>query len=256
MPIFLNDVIYQEQPDIVCLQETWHLENACGLIGSLNDKYYFVEQSGVDSRSSIISGRPHGGVAIPYKKTLGNNVGKINTKCKRICALRIKSSVELNAIFVVSIYMPCDTLNVSQCADEYRDVMQALETLLNDHDDAHVVIVGDWNTDPLQKNAQTEYFYAFTAHIDLELSWNHSVSKRDYTYVNHGLQHRSYILCMKTRTRSLASEGRDMSIAVVVEQHDDHFVMSRKVFQYITACYLYESPLNPSDHNYVFLCLQ
>ena len=37
---------------------------------------------------------------------------------------------------------------MSQFADEYRDVMQALETLLNDHDDVHVVICGDWNTDP------------------------------------------------------------------------------------------------------------
>ena len=82
---------------------------------------YFIEQSGVDSRSSIISGRPRGGVAILYKKTLGNNSGKIDTKCKRICALRIKSSDELNDIVVVSLYMPCDTLNVSQCADEYNN---------------------------------------------------------------------------------------------------------------------------------------
>ena len=52
---YLNDVIYQEQLDIVCLQETWHLEIACDHIGNLNDNYYFIEQSGVDCQSSIIS---------------------------------------------------------------------------------------------------------------------------------------------------------------------------------------------------------
>ena len=40
---YLNDVIYQEQPDIACLQGTWHLENACYHIGNLNDNYYFIE---------------------------------------------------------------------------------------------------------------------------------------------------------------------------------------------------------------------
>ena len=42
----------------------------------------------MDSRSSNISGRPHGDVAILYKKVLGNNVSKVDTKSKRICALR------------------------------------------------------------------------------------------------------------------------------------------------------------------------
>ena len=63
---------------------------------------------------------------------------------------------------------------MSQFADEYRDVMQALETLLNDHDDVHVVICGDWNTDPSRKSALSKHFYAFTARNDLEL-WNHPV---------------------------------------------------------------------------------
>ena len=102
---YLNDAIYQEQPDIVCLQETWHLENACDHIGNLNGNYYSIEKSDVDSRSSINSGRPHGGVAILYKKALGNNVNKIDIKCKRTCALRMKCSDELNGIIVVWIYI-------------------------------------------------------------------------------------------------------------------------------------------------------
>ena len=228
---YLNDVIYQEQPDIVCLQETWHLENACDHIENLNDNYYFIEQSGVDSRSSIISGRPHGGVAILYKKTLGNNVGKIDTKCKRICALRIKSSDELNDIVVVSLYIyamrhtKCVTMCrwISRCHAGLGDIVEWSWWCSC----CNLWRLEHWSF--TKKNAQTEYSYAFTAHNDLELCWNHPVSKRDYTYVNHGLQHRSCI---------------------------DHFVMSRKVFQHITACYVYESPVNPSDHNDIFLRLQ
>ena len=116
--------------------------------------------------------------------------------------------------------MPCDTVDVSQCADKYRDVMQALEILLNDHDDAHVVICGDWNTNPSRKNAQSEHFYAITA-LSLESS---GIKARLYI-CNHRLHHRSCI---------------------------DRFVMSSKVFQLFTACYVYGSPWNPSDHNYIF----
>ena len=42
-------------------------------------------------------------------------VNKIDTKCKRICALRIKSSDELNAIIVVYIYAMRHTEFVTMC---------------------------------------------------------------------------------------------------------------------------------------------
>ena len=71
--------------------------------------------------------------------------------------------------------------------------MQALETLLNDHDYAHAAICGDWNTDPSRNNAQSELFYTFTDRNGLEICWNHPISKCDYTYVTNGSQHRSCI---------------------------------------------------------------
>ena len=103
---YLNHVIYKEQSDSVCLQETWHLENACDHIWNLNDNYYFIEHH---------LGKTTWGVAILFKNTLGNNVGKIDTKCERICALRIKMSDELNGIIVVYKYAMWHTKCVTMC---------------------------------------------------------------------------------------------------------------------------------------------
>ena len=71
---YLNDTIQQEKPDIICLQETWHMKNACDYFGNLHDDYLFVEQSGMDYRENILAGRPYGGVAILYRKAIGEAI--------------------------------------------------------------------------------------------------------------------------------------------------------------------------------------
>ena len=82
---YLNDTIQQEKPDIICLQETWHMKNACDYFGNLHDDYLFVEQSGMNYRENILAGRPYGGVAILYRKAIGKAI-KVDISNKRMCA--------------------------------------------------------------------------------------------------------------------------------------------------------------------------
>ena len=65
---YLND----SSCDILCLQETWHLDENINLFNTINTNYLYTAISGVDSRAKILSGRPKGGVSILYKKSLSN----------------------------------------------------------------------------------------------------------------------------------------------------------------------------------------
>ena len=141
-----------------------------------------------------------------------------------MCALRVQSYDELNYIIFVYVYMPCDTLSVSQCRDDYVDVISEFKNMLNVFNEAQFLICGDWNTDPSRRSAQLDIFHDFRLNTVLELCWDHPLSKRGSTYDNHELNHRPCI---------------------------DHFVMSPMIFQRTKECCVIENPLNPSDHNLI-----
>ena len=88
---YVRDIISQHQPDIICMQETWHLDNACEQFSKLDYQYFFVEQSGCDSAETILQGRASGGLAIMYRKDIAGNIVRVTTDSKRICAIHLKS---------------------------------------------------------------------------------------------------------------------------------------------------------------------
>ena len=65
--------------DILCLQETWHLDDNIQYFNKIYTDYLFIVISGVNSKDRILPGRPKGGVAILYKKGIGNKVKPIKS---------------------------------------------------------------------------------------------------------------------------------------------------------------------------------
>ena len=41
---YVRDIISQYQPDIICMQETWYLDNACQQFSTIDDKCFFNNQ--------------------------------------------------------------------------------------------------------------------------------------------------------------------------------------------------------------------
>ena len=56
--------------DIVFLQETWLLDSELDVLNSLSNEYYSKGISAVNTKDKILTGRPHGGIAVLWKKTL------------------------------------------------------------------------------------------------------------------------------------------------------------------------------------------
>ena len=51
---FIRSEIREHKPDVVMLQETWHLSNSYQHLSSVHKDYMYVEQSGVDSQTEIL----------------------------------------------------------------------------------------------------------------------------------------------------------------------------------------------------------
>nr|XP_034832841.1 uncharacterized protein LOC117989585 [Maniola hyperantus] len=94
--------------DIIALQETWLMPYDISFLGQIHDDFEFHGKSAVDITSGILRGRPHGGVAVLWRKSLFDNVCIIESNNNRIAAIKIsKNGCEY---VVCSVYMPTDCM--------------------------------------------------------------------------------------------------------------------------------------------------
>ena len=65
---YLFNYLNNSSCDILCVQETWHLDSNDDIFSVIHSDYLYTAISGVDSKESFLLGRPKGGVGIFYKK--------------------------------------------------------------------------------------------------------------------------------------------------------------------------------------------
>ncbi|ELU14352.1 hypothetical protein CAPTEDRAFT_196938 [Capitella teleta] len=68
--LYIKDLLTMRQPDFLCLQETWLINETAGLI-AVDTDYLHVHKSGMDSRQEVTMGRPKGGTVILYRSDFG-----------------------------------------------------------------------------------------------------------------------------------------------------------------------------------------
>uniref|UniRef100_A0A2H1VBQ0 SFRICE_027239 n=1 Tax=Spodoptera frugiperda TaxID=7108 RepID=A0A2H1VBQ0_SPOFR len=85
--------------DIIALQETWLLPSDLHFLSDIDPDYGYVGTSAVDTSTGMLVGRPYGGVAILWKKSVLQNVSIVQCDNARVCA--IKSGVRAKVIFSV-----------------------------------------------------------------------------------------------------------------------------------------------------------
>ncbi len=89
---YMKEFLSNNLCDILCLQETWLIEQNLLRLANIHSDYLYTGKSGVDSNSDILVGRPKGGVAILYKKSVAKCI-----KCVDI------SSDEINIYIYISL---------------------------------------------------------------------------------------------------------------------------------------------------------
>ena len=141
---------------------------------------------------TLLNGRPHGGCAMVYNKTLKAVVSPVETNNPRICAGNVKLS-DSTTIIMFSVYMPCDTTYDRNNADLYDNVLQDIRNICNRYGHIDYVMVGgDLNTDIYRHNSLhtlslSEYCnnddlvcVTRTLHVDNEFTYESSTGSRSF----------------------------------------------------------------------------
>lgn len=163
--------------DIVLLQEHWLYDSQVHKLQSLSSDHMVHMVSGMDE-SKDIYGRPYGGCAILWRKSLSNTIVPIDTKSKRIAA--IKLTYENSEMVIFSVYMPCD--NGSKNISEYSDVLDDISVLFHEHSVQMAVIGGDFNCDFGRSSQQTALLKSYVRSTQLfNVNCNYDI---DYTCRN------------------------------------------------------------------------
>ena len=140
--------------DIVFLQEHWLLPHELNLLANLHDDFFGVGFSAVDTSIGMLVGRPFGGTAILYRKSLATIIKIVNTSSWRITALLLHSQV--GPVLCCNIYMPTD-YGTTDCLDEYMDMCSKISVLYADNDAAFLLVAGDFNCD-----VNSRFYYMFS----------------------------------------------------------------------------------------------
>ncbi len=137
--------------DIVLVQEHW-LHSSQLNVFEHNLPDMCVHSVSAITDTNILVGRPHGGVACLWKKTLKAKVTPVATNNNRLCAIKIEM-IHIT-LLIICLYMPCDT-NIchSNTANVYRDVLQCVKDLCDTEHVDQIILGGDLNTDRSRHNS-------------------------------------------------------------------------------------------------------
>ena len=94
--------------DIIYLQETWLARFELFMLNQIHDDFFGLGVSAFDSCSALLSGRPFGGIAMLWKKSLQGSI-KAKVISDRIMVMDI--STNLGVVSLYNVYFPTDYRN-------------------------------------------------------------------------------------------------------------------------------------------------
>ena len=128
--------------DILVLQETWLLEVDLSLLSNIHTQFYAKGISSVNVESGILKGRPHGGIAILWKKCFANRCKIIDFQDDKLLGLEVQHKD--GKLLIVNAYLPyCADINI----DEYAYYLGKIESIFSDYDSPYIYVIGDFNAD-------------------------------------------------------------------------------------------------------------
>jgi hypothetical protein len=90
--------------DLIALQETWLLPNELSMLNSISDDFGCTGVSAVDTTAGMLRGRPHGGVALLWKRSVFQEVSVVQCHNSRICAAKVVLNDKAFLVFSVCLY--------------------------------------------------------------------------------------------------------------------------------------------------------
>ena len=159
------------------LQEVWLSDGQMQELANIDNHFLLTGHIGFDN-SDVLTGRPHGGVAILWKSDLAAKIAVIDTNSKRACAVRMES--DAFKLLFVNAYMPYESDDCSTA--EFANQLIVIEDICNANSDCHVIAGGDFNVDFTRDRCHTLLLDNFCESVGLNPAVRHCNNNIDYTY--------------------------------------------------------------------------
>ena len=128
--------------DIILLQETWMYRQDLPQLNSVHKDFLGAGVTCVDLSDGPVLGRPYGGLAVLWRRSLASAVRVLNVNCTRIMAVAVDTRD--SPILIINVYMPCDA---PDNIHEFGDVLGMVNALIHEHPGGYCCMIGDMNAD-------------------------------------------------------------------------------------------------------------
>jgi len=191
--------------DVVLLQEHWLLPFELGMLNDINSDFMAFGVSAVNISEDILRGRPYGGTAILYNKSLASNITIVDCHVPRMCAIMIDTSS--GPILLINVYMPTD-LSDDDSYVEYIDMCTKIIAVFSSSNAVSFTAIGDFNCRP--DSRFYKIFNQFLTEHDL-VCVDHTMLNNAFTYISDDGMRSSWIdhiIC----SRSLVCNFTDVKV--------------------------------------------
>ena len=124
--------------DILFLQETWLSTQELALLNTLHKDFYAHGVSSMNDGNDVLTGRPHGGLCIMLKKSIGNICKVELLDDNRLLLCEIKTGRVTYGL--INVYLPYDN---GSNIEEYRYYLAKVDSIIREY--THAAAIGDFN---------------------------------------------------------------------------------------------------------------
>ena len=162
--------------------------------------------------STVLSGRPFGGCAILYRKSLLGCVSTLSCPSSRFCAVSI-TDTNNRVTLLICVYLP--TLSSSpSCNEDFIFALSELERFINAHNFDQLIIGGDLNVDFSRPSRNRDCLVELMSSLDLlalDVTLNSGSNNIGFTYERDDGPVRSWpdhFLCSSSFLPSVSSVSK------------------------------------------------
>jgi len=162
------------------LQEHWLCEDQLGRLSDICDTHYVHSICGFDS-TEVLCGNPFGDSAIFWRSKMSLCADVIDTRDRRVCAVRLYDSGHINLLFI-NVYMPF--VSTDDAYDDFCTSLSVVAHTLELYSDALPLVSGDFNVDFSQPSIHSAVLDNFCSMWNLKSVpvLTHTACNVDFTY--------------------------------------------------------------------------
>ena len=208
--------------DIILIQEHWLLNCDLDKLNLIDLNFTSTALSSMNTKAAegIISGRPFGGVAILWNKSLTKYINKIDSEDNSGKCLSMKLCLGTQVIILTCVYFPCNKPGNDYIIDASLIIAQ-IESIFLQFPTADYFVGGDFNFECNTGNTGFDLFKGLLSDYNLLCCDALNKSNIKHSYFHDTLNHQSWL---------------------------DHMFVSRSLFGYCYSFEIIDCGSNLSDH--------